>query len=79
MNTNDTDIRNAAEEQIQAIAEIADTLTGIQQTLDSINNSPAPISSTSYSDETYALRLTSYKLNNIAHNIDELTAEPINR
>lgn len=79
MNTNDTDIRNAAKEQIKAIAEIADTLTEIQQTLDDINNSPANISSTSYSDETDALRLTSYKLNYIAHNIDELIAENINR
>lgn len=79
MNNNDTDIRNAAGEQIKAIAEIADTLTEIQQTLDDINNSPAHISSTSYSNETDTLRLTAYKLNDIAHNIDELIAENINR
>lgn len=79
MNNNETDIRNAAGEQIKAIADIADTLTEIQQTLDDINNSPANISSTSYSNETDALRLTAYKLNDIAHNIDELTAETINR
>lgn len=79
MNTNETDIRNAAMEQIKAIAEIADTLTEIQQTLDDTTNRPSPISSTSYRDETYALRLTAYKLNDIAHNLDELIAENINR
>lgn len=79
MNTNDTDIRNAAEEQIKAIAEIADTLTEIQQTLDDTTNRPSPISSTSYSDETDTLRLTAYKLNDIAHNLDALIADNINR
>lgn len=79
MNNNDTDIRNAAREQIKAIAEIAETLTEIKQTLDDTTNRPSPISSTSYSNETHELRLTAYKLNDIAHNIDELISDNINR
>ncbi len=79
MNTNDTDIRNAAEKQIKDIADITTTLTGIQQTLDYINNSTSTISSTSYSNETDAIRLTAYKLNDIAHNIDKLISETINK
>lgn len=69
MNMNKTD---ATDKQIRTIADITTTLTEIQQTLDDINNSPAPISSTSYRNETDALRLTAYKLNDIAHNIDNI-------